>query len=1344
MMHQVFHPHAMFAPPRPSPSPNRLPHRLGILSALACSTLLPAMSTRAVSQGKEVSLVTGRPIGELSVAGRLSIDLHAEFMLSRSYGSERALNWFSCGYSGGGAGGTTVGGAFGHFGFQVPFEERETRYPLAVDTDGVPAVRFDGDDFLKSNIPIEASMTGSGTMAVELWFRTDPQAPASVVLGWQSVDGRESSAPLSLTPMPENAPRWHHLVVNCTGNTEVRWLDGVKGRSTARTLAPRPGHVMVLGGASSALPSFRGEIAAVRLHDGALTDDEITRNFKGGAMLGTELHDWWPDKPGRWWTRESTHFRHAVDEADMERWSADERAAFDKRLPEMFELAELCYHVYSERLAMRSSVVSVKPAERGDGIKYRIPIQATQGSWMGFDGRFGWACQGAGFINPHELVHGWQAMTGGMAGNYWEVHANFPQTYLGIHQTVPVIAMETPAFPASGRTYYHDRSFFEHLAQTPEYGPMFISKLWYDGPGPDAKDPSPWTSFERMNPYPDRTVGLEYTRAAMRNVTWDYRTFVEFKPGIGFADGTPAAEAAHPYRRVAGELAAGPQQALLRGRALLERIPHDPAWWRVPKEQSPQQFGYNICPLTFRPGRVTARLEGWVDARRGGRWHAGFVGVDADGKPVYSDVFRDGERGTFDAPPSLRELHLVVCATPTVMPDIPMTGDFRSFEQEPFPWKVSLEGCEPKDELLSTRGPAAGKAHPNGGGMVEATATVEASAWVGPEARVTGESKVLGMARIEDHAVVHDSTVRDAAVVSGHALVMGRSTVSGNAKVRDFAVVKDASTVTGNARVLEHAVLASGKTCGGHVTVKGIASVYGGNQRGTALIDGWYAKANDIDKGKWFTWSWGQGKNPGEVDEDFAGLYADFTFDQSHGWMARDDHGATWGVLVNQPAFVQRRDPAATKNDRALALDGKSNFVELQPDLADLRQATYTACFNWNGNSPDAKVFAFAGADGSELSLSPSLNGKMVFRIRADGGTAELSAPAPRAGTWVEVRVVLDAPDALLQVNRTTVATSRTMTLRPDAVSADRGYLGRGADGGWFGGMIGRFTVHKIPLVDKVPPMPDPAAFELAPSFVAPHTLLMIAAPGEDPLGSVEYWFEEQGGRWNSGWTKERIVRLDGRDASRPLHYRVRMRDLNGNEGAWSKPALSGGHPPGTTVHRVGDDPPAVIEAEHPMRAVASADGTSVWQLASEPAGFTGEGFMAVPDRGRVNDPFRPDAARLDYALHFAGTGRHFLWVRASGNNDGGQSIHAGLGLDPGAWGLKARTGFGRFTWTRLPPLEVTAAGDHVLSLWMHEDGAMIDRLLLTRDPDYEPSPKDADGTMTGTGPPATPPMPRR
>lgn len=1298
-----------------------------------------AFSVDGRAEDREISLVTGQPMGELAVAGRLSVDLHAEFMLSREYGSERALHWYSCGYSGGGAGGSSVGGSFGDFGFQVPFAQRALRYPLAVESDGVPSVQFDGDDFLLGNIPIEAAMLSSGKMTLEIWFQNDASASGSILLAWQSKDGSQSSGAVAVPASPAPAGKWRHLVITCDGEVETHWFDGVKSQPTARRSFPLPGHVMVLGGESSHLPSFKGRIAAVRLHDAVLAEIEIARNFRGGVMLGTEIHDWWATEPDRWWIQDSEFFRHAVDKKEMAAWPEQERAAFEKRLPEMFELAELCYHVYSQRLAMRASVVSVKPEQRGDGIKYRIPIQATQGSWMGFDGSFGWACQGAGFINPHELVHGWQAMTGGMAGNYWETHANFPQTYLGIYQTVPVIAMESPAFPSSGRTYYHDRGVFEHLAQTPEYGPMFISKLWYDGPTPENGSPYPWITFQRINPYPERTLAREFTRAVMRNVTWDYKIFKEFKPGVRHRDGVEATESL--YQRVALEQAGGPQQSLLRGRTVLEASPDGPGWWRVPKAQAPQQLGHNICPLVFQPGPVTAHLRGFRDEQRGGDWHAGFVGVGKNGLPVYGPVFRAGETGTFEAGTELKELYLVVCATPEKILDIPMTGDFRSFEQEPFPWQVLLTGCSPKEPLLDKTPLGDGKPHPNGGGFVASTATVEPTVWIGPDARVLGNSRVSGQARIEDHAVVLDSTVTDSAVVSGYALVMGGSTVSGFAKVRGHAVIKDASTLTDDARLLEHAVLATGKTCGGGVTVKGVSSVYGGNQRGTAILDGWYAKGNEIDKGKWFTWSWGMGKNPGEEDVEFAGLYADYTFDRPHGWMARDDHGATWGYAGAHTILAPRGSRTSSESaDLALVFDGRASGVELPGDLADLRRATYTIEFTWDGKASGTRVLDFTGPGGT-MALTPSLDDKMVFAITDGQNRQTLAAPAPRPGEWVKVRVVLDAPDALLQINGKTVATSNRMTLRPDSTRAPRGYLGASAPNKAFGGAISRFTVHSIPLVDKSPPTPNPAGFELAPSFVSPGSLLMIATAGTDPLGGVEYFFEEEGSRWNSGWTTDRVRKLDDRDSSRPLHYRVRMRDRNGNQTAWSKPARSGGHPSGARVFPVGRETMAVIEAEDALRHVPSADGASVWREENQPGGALGRGFMMVPDHGRLNDPFRTDGARLDYALRFANPGAHFLWVRASGNNDGGQFIHAGIGLDPGNWGIKAKTGFGRFTWTRLPAFPITRAGDHLLSLWMCEDGAMIDRIIVTADESFVPSPesREADGCLPGPGPEPTP-----
>jgi hypothetical protein len=198
------------------------------------------------------------------------------------------------------------------------------------------------------------------------------------------------------------------------------------------------------------------------------------------------------------------------------------------------------------------------------------------------------------------------------------------------------------------------------------------------------------------------------------------------------------------------------------------------------------------------------------------------------------------------------------------------------------------------------------------------------------------------------------------------------------------------------------------------------------------------------------------------------------------------------------------------------------------------------------------------------------------------------------------------------------------------------------------------------------------------------------------------------------------------------------MRDRNADLTAWSETIRAAGQPSGTTFHVVGNTEPVVIEAEDVLRALPSSDGTSTWKEESYGNGRVGEGFMAVPDAGRRNDPFSAEGARLDYALRFASNGSHYLWVRANGNNDGGRMIHAGIGLDPGDWGLNVITGFGRYAWTRLPALEIKQPSDHQLSIWMCEDGAMIDRIIVTNNPRFEPAPetKDAEGVMTARAPP--------
>ena len=62
------------------------------------------------------------------------------------------------------------------------------------------------------------------------------------------------------------------------------------------------------------------------------------------------------------------------------------------------------------------------------------------------------------------------------------------------------------------------------------------------------------------------------------------------------------------------------------------------------------------------------------------------------------------------------------------------------------------------------------------------------------------------------------------------------------------------------------------------------------------------------------------------------------------------------------------------------------------------------------------------------------------------------------------VRVVLDSPRVTLFVNGQQVADNTAATLAPCSVRATQCYLGRGRDGGHFGGLVDRFTIHSVAL----------------------------------------------------------------------------------------------------------------------------------------------------------------------------------------------------------------------------------------------------------------------------------------
>ena len=156
------------------------------------------------------------------------------------------------------------------------------------------------------------------------------------------------------------------------------------------------------------------------------------------------------------------------------------------------------------------------------------------------------------------------------------------------------------------------------------------------------------------------------------------------------------------------------------------------------------------------------------------------------------------------------------------------------------------------------------------------------------------------------------------------------------------------------------------------------------------------------------------------------------------------------------------------------------------------------------------------------------------------------------------------------------------------------------------------------------------------------------------------------------------------------------------------------------------------IEAEH-FASTTSRSGQT-WTVARDTAGYSGDGYVvAGPARGTAIQPgqFRVQAPELRYHVWIAQPGSYVVYARGRAPDSTRRSIH--FGLDNEEARLADRVGqfpVGRWGWVRdafewdvqfqmtdttLAVLDVVDPGPHVLNVWMHHDGVMLDRILLVR-----------------------------
>jgi hypothetical protein len=158
-------------------------------------------------------------------------------------------------------------------------------------------------------------------------------------------------------------------------------------------------------------------------------------------------------------------------------------------------------------------------------------------------------------------------------------------------------------------------------------------------------------------------------------------------------------------------------------------------------------------------------------------------------------------------------------------------------------------------------------------------------------------------------------------------------------------------------------------------------------------------------------------------------------------------------------------------------------------------------------------------------------------------------------------------------------------------------------------------------------------------------------------------------------------------------------------------------------------DKPISIEAED---GKVTKVGKLEWTKVNKPEGFSGSGaMMAMPnDNALIDEDFVKMSPRLDFEVEFPAAGKYIVWVRGLGETFEDNSVHVGLDGKAVDSADKIAEFESEWTWTKDTKdgedatLKIDAAGKRTVSVWMREDGFVLDRILLTTDPKFAPSGK--------------------
>ncbi|MGH2413563.1 MAG: Calx-beta domain-containing protein, partial [Microcystaceae cyanobacterium] len=169
----------------------------------------------------------------------------------------------------------------------------------------------------------------------------------------------------------------------------------------------------------------------------------------------------------------------------------------------------------------------------------------------------------------------------------------------------------------------------------------------------------------------------------------------------------------------------------------------------------------------------------------------------------------------------------------------------------------------------------------------------------------------------------------------------------------------------------------------------------------------------------------------------------------------------------------------------------------------------------------------------------------------------------------------------------------------------------------------------------------------------------------------------------------------------------------------------------GSTSIQQGNDPNGLVSFEAEQFNNNVSQGGYSWVSVNESGASGGKALQAGPDTGTNNNTgYVSNSPRLDYNINFVKTGTYYVWIlgRAGGSNVGASdSVHAGLDGQAVSTADRISSFTGGYGWSDSTmdsapaTINVTSTGLHTFNLWMREDGFIVDKIILTLDPNFRP-----------------------